>query len=62
MAARATKVAVTLLAAALPFCMLAAMGSAPPIELDRVGLAWALPAGLALLAAAASAATIGCGS
>ena len=58
MAARATKVAVTLLAAGLPFGILAGLWTAPAIELDRDGLAWVLPTGLALVAAAASAAAI----
>lgn len=58
MAARSTKVAVTLLAAALPFGILAGLATAPAIALDGVVLAWVLPAGLALVAAAASASTI----
>ena len=52
------KIALTVVAAALPFAVVAGLWSAPAIPLERVGPSWVVPAGLALLAAAAAAATI----
>jgi diguanylate cyclase (GGDEF)-like protein len=57
-AARAISVGVTLLAAAIPFAVLAGLWIAPAIVLERVGLGWVVPAALALTAATASTATI----
>ena len=57
-AAWAAEIVVTLLAGALPFGVIAALWTAPPILLERTDLAWMIPVGLALVAAAASAATI----
>jgi diguanylate cyclase (GGDEF)-like protein len=55
---RAAKVALTVVAAALPFFVVAGLWSAPAIPLERVGPSWLVPAGFALLAVTAAAATI----
>lgn len=56
--ARATSIVVTVVAAVLPFGVVAGLATAPAITLERAGLAWVVPVGLALVAAAGSAASM----
>ena len=57
-AARAARIVVTLLAGTVPFGLIAALRAAPPTLIDRVGLAWIVPVGLALVAVIGSVAAI----